>query len=53
MPAAANGAVWRLAGEEASKARATMANTGTVQNAQTHPLEADGFDKAILLMKTR
>jgi hypothetical protein len=28
---------------------ATMAKTGTVQKAQTHPLEADGFDKTILL----
>jgi hypothetical protein len=31
-----------------------MAKTGTVQKAQTHPLEtADGFDKTILLMMTR
>jgi len=27
-----------------------MAKTGTVQNAQAHPLEADGFDKTILLI---
>jgi hypothetical protein len=28
---------------------AAMAKTGTVQKAQTHPLEVDGFDNTILL----
>jgi hypothetical protein len=33
-------------------ATATIASTGTMQSAQTHPLNAAGFDKTILLMTT-
>jgi hypothetical protein len=34
--------------DRTSEATAIMA-TGTMQNAQTHPLEVAGFDKAVLL----
>ena len=42
----------RTAGESTSMATATMASTGTMQSAQTHPLNAAGFDKTVLLVKT-
>ena len=38
-------------GDRTSKATAIM-TTGTMQNAQTHPLEVAGFDKAVLLRFT-
>jgi hypothetical protein len=46
---AAPAALRCLAGERTSNAVAMMASTGTMQKAQTHPLEAVGFDKTILL----
>jgi hypothetical protein len=36
--------------KSASNAMATTANAATMQNAETNPLEVDGFDKVILLM---
>jgi hypothetical protein len=38
----------RFPGYRTTKATAIMA-TGTMQNAQTHPLEIAGFDKTVLL----